>query len=148
MDEKIKGLNENSFLALVVGVTVLLMFTAKTFLPGAILIELSSIPNLAGICLIALLLNYYLGSREKGNILVNAVLGGIILGILPVAGGVTIGYEALKLALVGGVEYALLGWLFASMVDRMECTINARLAPVPTAFVLFLACQGLGNILL
>ncbi|MGN0289251.1 MAG: hypothetical protein ACI4DQ_06485 [Lachnospiraceae bacterium] len=148
MDEKIKGLNENSFLALVVGITILLMLVTKTFLPGTILMELSSMPNVAGICLIALLLNYYLGSRKKSNILVNAILGGIIFGMLPVAGGVTIGLGALKLALVGGVEYALLGWLFTSMTDRIECTINTRLAPIPTAFVLFLACQGLSNLLL
>lgn len=142
-----KKLNENSFLALVVGLTILLMFISKTFLPGAMLLQLS-MPNIAGICLIALLLNHYLGSKETGNILLNALLGGIILGIIPVAGGVTIGMGALKLAIVGGVEYAVLSWLFSSMINRMESTISTKLAPVPTAFVLFLACQGLANILL
>ncbi len=142
-----KKLNENSFLALVVGLTILLMFISKTFLPGAMLLQLS-MPNIAGICLIALLLNHYLGSKETGNILLNALLGGIILGIIPVAGGVTIGMGALKLAIVGGVEYAVLSWLFGSMINRMESTISTKLAPVPTAFVLFLACQGLANILL
>lgn len=54
--------------------------------------------------------------------------------------------ETMMLALVMGVT--LISGMFASMTDRMECTVKSGLAPLGSAFVLFMAFQEFGNILL
>ena len=140
-------INETTMLALVIGITLIIMVGLRIFLPAAILIQLD-IPNIAGLSLLSLLLTHYLGEKKNSNILLNLVFAAIIFGCLPWFAALTTVKEALWMAGVGGVEYALLSWMFASMTDRMECTVKSRLAPICSAFVLFLAFQGFGNILL
>ena len=141
------GINETMMLALVMGITLGILVLLRVFLPAAILIELN-IPNLAGLSLLSLLLTHYLGEKKGSNILLNFVFAAVIFGCLPWIAGLASLKDALWLAGVGGIEYALISWMFASMTDRMECTIKSRLAPICSAFVLFMAFQGFANILL
>ncbi|MBQ9989597.1 MAG: hypothetical protein IJP31_01440 [Lachnospiraceae bacterium] len=140
-------INETMMLALVMGITLIIMVLLKTFLAAAILIRLN-IPNLAGLSLLSLLLTHYLGEKKSSHPVMNLVFAALIFGCLPWLAGLASVKEALWLAGVGGVEYTLISGMFASMTDRMECTIRSRLAPVCSAFVLFMAFQGFGNILL
>lgn len=141
------NVNETILLTLVVGITLLIQVLQKTFLPAVILMEFS-VPNMAGLCLIALVLNAYLGGERSRGIAVNLCFGEVIYGLLPLLAGVTQGKDVFLLAIVGGVEYALISGVFATMTDRMENTVKSRLAPICSAFVLFLACQGFANMLL
>ena len=141
------NVNETILLTLVVGITLLIQVLQKTFLPAVILMEFS-IPNMAGLCLIALVLNAYLGGERSRGIAVNLCFGEVIFGLLPLLAGVTQGKDVFLLAIVGGVEYALISGVYATMTDRMENTVKSRLAPICSAFVLFLACQGFANIFL
>lgn len=141
------NVNETILLTLVVGITLLIQVLQRTFLPAVILMEFS-VPNMAGLCLIALVLNAYLGGERSRGIAVNLCFGEVIFGLLPLLAGVTQGKDVFLLALVGGVEYALISGVFATMTDRMENTVKSRLAPICSAFVLFLACQGFANIFL
>ncbi len=141
------NVNETILLTLVVGITLLIQVLQRTFLPAVILMEFS-VPNMAGLCLIALVLNAYLGGERSRGIAVNLCFGEVIFGLLPLLAGVTQGKEVFLLAIVGGVEYALISGVFATMTDRMENTVKSRLAPICSAFVLFLACQGFANIFL
>ena len=141
------NVNETILLTLVVGITLLIQVLQKTFLPAVILMEFS-VPNMAGLCLIALVLNAYLGGERSRGIAVNLCFGEVIFGLLPLLAGVTQGKDVFLLAIVGGVEYALISGVFATMTDRMENTVKSRLAPICSAFVLFLACQGFANMLL
>ena len=141
------NVNETILLTLVVGITLLIQVLQKTFLPAVILMEFS-VPNMAGLCLIALVLNAYLGGERSRGIAVNVCFGEVIFGLLPLLAGVTQGKDVFLLAIVGGVEYALISGVFATMTDRMENTVKSRLAPICSAFVLFLACQGFANMLL
>lgn len=141
------NVNETILLTLVVGITLLIQVLQKTFLPAVILMEFS-VPNMAGLCLIALVLNAYLGGERSRGIAVNLCFGEVIFGLLPLLAGVTQGKDVFLLAIVGGVEYALISGVFATMTDRMENTVKSRLAPICSAFVLFLACQGFANIFL
>ena len=141
------NVNETILLTLVVGITLLIQVLQRTFLPAVILMEFS-VPNMAGLCLIALVLNAYLGGERSGGIAVNLCFGEVIFGLLPLLAGVTQGKDVFLLAIVGGVEYALISGVFATMTDRMENTVKSRLAPICSAFVLFLACQGFANIFL
>ena len=141
------NVNETILLTLVVGITLLIQVLQKTFMPAVILMEFS-VPNMAGLCLIALVLNAYLGGERSRGIAVNLCFGEVIYGLLPLLAGVTQGKDVFLLAIVGGVEYALISGVFATMTDRMENTVKSRLAPICSAFVLFLACQGFANMLL
>ncbi|MCI6812491.1 MAG: hypothetical protein SOX11_05490 [Lachnospiraceae bacterium] len=141
------NVNETILLTLVVGITLLIQVLQRTFLPAVILMEFS-VPNMAGLCLIALVLNAYLGGERSRGIAVNLCFGEVIFGLLPLLAGVTQGKDVFLLAIVGGVEYALISGVFATMTDRMENTVKSRLAPICSAFVLFLACQGFANIFL
>lgn len=141
------NVNETILLTLVVGITLLIQVLQRTFLPAVILMEFS-VPNMAGFCLIALVLNAYLGGERSRGIAVNLCFGEVIFGLLPLLAGVTQGKDVFLLAIVGGVEYALISGVFATMTDRMENTVKSRLAPICSAFVLFLACQGFANIFL
>ena len=141
------NVNETILLTLVVGITLLIQVLQKTFLPAVILMEFS-VPNMAGLCLIALVLNAYLGGERSRGIAVNLCFGEVIFGLLPLLAGVTQGKDVFLLAIVGGVEYALISGVFATMTDRMENTVKSRLAPICSAFVLVLACQGFANMLL
>ncbi|MCI7595157.1 MAG: hypothetical protein PUI41_02845 [Lachnospiraceae bacterium] len=141
------NVNETILLTLVVGITLLIQVLQRTFLPAVILMEFS-VPNMAGLCLIALVLNAYLGGERSRGIAVNLCFGEVIFGLLPLLAGVTQGKDVFLLAIVGGVEYALISGVFATMTDRMENTVKSRLAPICSAFVLFLACQGFANMLL
>ena len=141
------NVNETILLTLVVGITLLIQVLQRTFLPAVILMEFS-VPNMAGLCLIALVLNAYLGGERSRGIAVNLCFGEVIFGLLPLLAGVTQGKDVFLLAIVGGVEYTLISGVFATMTDRMENTVKSRLAPICSAFVLFLACQGFANMLL
>ena len=141
------NVNETILLTLVVGITLLIQVLQRTFLPAVILMEFS-VPNMAGLCLIALVLNAYLGGERSRGIAVNLCFGEVIFGLLPLLAGVTQGKDVFLLAIVGGVEYALISGVFATMTDRMENTVKSRQAPICSAFVLFLACQGFANMLL
>ena len=141
------NVNETILLTVVVGITLLIQVLQRTFLPAVILMEFS-VPNMAGLCLIALVLNAYLGGERSRGIAVNLCFGEVIFGLLPLLAGVTQGKDVFLLAIVGGVEYALISGVFATMTDRMENTVKSRLAPICSAFVLFLACQGFANMLL
>lgn len=141
------NVNETILLTLVVEITLLIQVLQRTFLPAVILMEFS-VPNMAGLCLIALVLNAYLGGERSRGIAVNLCFGEVIFGLLPLLAGVTQGKDVFLLAIVGGVEYALISGVFATMTDRMENTVKSRLAPICSAFVLFLACQGFANMLL
>lgn len=140
-------INETMMLALVIGITLMIMVGLRIFLPAAILIQLN-IPNIAGLSLFSLLLTYYLGTWEKANPLLNLAFGAIIFACLPWLAAMTTLNEALWMGAVGGMEYMLISLMFASMIERMECTIKSKLAPICSAFILFLAFQGFGNILL
>lgn len=64
------NVNETILLTLVVGITLLIQVLQRTFLPAVILMEFS-VPNMAGLCLIALVLNAYLGGERSRGIAVN-----------------------------------------------------------------------------
>lgn len=145
--EKIKTINENIWLSVVTGLALIALLTAEAFLPGYPLPDIS-IPAISAVCLTALVLNHYFTGKTRGDFLLNLLAGEVIFGLMPLAGGFTVGEEAAMTALIGGAFYALISWLFASMVERMESTLSGKLAPVSTAFILFLGCQCFTNILL
>lgn len=56
--------------------------------------------------------------------------------------------ECWKLALVGGIVFTAVTWLFSSMVNRLASGAQAKAAPILSALGLYLAVQCFAGILL
>lgn len=130
----------NTLLAAVLGLCLLAAILVRTFAPMIILPELD-IPNMVLICLIALLADHYIAPGAKRCYICIPVFGAITFGLLPFAACFVGILEALKLALIGGVVFTAITWIFTSMTDRLSSGPAAKAAPVISALGLYLAAQ-------
>lgn len=128
----------NTLLAVVLGTGLLVGMVWRTFMPYVVLPELDVIA-MTGITLIALVLEYYISGKQERNWAVQILLGTVTFGGLAFAAGLP--YAGIKTFIVGAVVFAAITFLFDSMVCRLEVTTDKKCAVIPTAFVLFLACQ-------
>ena len=128
----------NSILAAVLGVVLLVSVLVKTVSPHFILPEMN-IPYIAAVSLTALVLTYFV-KAEEGCVICEALLAVVTFAVLPVAAGLAT-VAVWKLAIVGGVVFAVLNEMFTAMVKRMELADTCKYAVIPAAFGLFLACQ-------
>ena len=137
----------NMLLAAVLGVVLLIAVFIRTFVPWLVLPPLN-IPMIAGISLIALLLEAYLAPGSRRCWICVPVLGGITFGLLPLAAGSASLGEAAVLALVGCAVFSAMAWIFAFANARMTSGGAGKAAPVVTALCLFLACQVFAGMIL
>ena len=137
----------NTILAAVFGAALLVCVFIRTFAPRMILPELD-IPNLVLISLAALLLDHYIAPNAERCYICIPVFSAITFGLLHYAAAFVNGEEALKLALMGGIVFTAMTWLFSSIQDRLSTGPAAKAAPVVSAFGLYLAVQALMGMLL
>ncbi len=137
----------NVVLAVLLGLILAVAVLLRSFSPALILPELN-IPNMALISLLALLIDHYFAPGSKRCYFCIPIFGALCFGLLPFAAGFATAAQLWKLALVGGILFTLLTWLFSSILDRISTGPEARLAPVISAFGLYLAFQALTGILL
>lgn len=130
----------NTALAAVLAVALLVCVLLRTFAPAVILPRLD-IPNMVLLSLVALLADHYLAKDAKRCYICIPLLSALTFGLLPFAAGFLTGWEALWTALIGGAVFTGLTFLFTSAQERLSTGPKARLAPVLTAFGLYLACQ-------
>ncbi len=128
----------NSVLAAVLGVVLLISVLVKTNCPHFILPEIN-IPYMAAVSLTALVLTCFV-KTEEGCPICQAVLAAVTFAVLPLAAGLAVG-SVWKLALCGGIVFAVLNAAFSGMVKRMELADVHKGAVIPAAFGLYLACQ-------
>ena len=128
----------NTLLAVVLGAGLLVGMIWRTFMPYVVLPELD-VNACVAITLIALVLEYYIAGKQERNWAVQILLGTVTFGGLALAAGLP--YAGIKTFIVGAVVFAVITFLFDSMVCRLEVTTEKKCAVIPTAFVLFLACQ-------
>ena len=132
----------NTILAAVLGAALFVCVFIRTFAPRIILPELD-IPNLVLISLVALVLDHYLAPNAERCYICVPMFSAISFGLLPWAAAFVTGGEALELAFFGGLIFTVMTWLFSSIQDRLSTGPAAKAAPVVSAFVLYLAIQGL-----
>ena len=132
----------NTFLAVVLGVYLLVCVLVRTFAP-AIILPKANVPNMVLLSLAALVLDHYLAPDAKRCYICIPVLSAVAFGLLPFAAAFVGAMEALKLAVAGGVVFTIMTWLFSSVQDRLSTGPAAKAAPVVSAFGLYLAIQGL-----
>ena len=128
----------NTLLAVVVGIGLMVGMVWRTFMPYVVLPEMDVIA-IVGMTLIALVLEYYVAGKVKRSWVLQIVLAAVTFGGLGMAAGTPgVGVNTF---LVGAVAFAVLTFIFDSMVSRLEVTTDKKCAVIPTAFVLYLACQ-------
>ena len=128
----------NTLLAVVLGAGLLVGMVWRTFMPYVVLPELD-VNAMVAITLLALILEYYMAGIQKRNWALQIALATVTFGGLAFAAGLP--YAGIKTFLVGAVVFAVTTFLFDSMVYRLEVTTDKKCAVIPTAFVLYLACQ-------
>ena len=110
----------------------------RVFQPNVVLADLE-IPSIAALVLIALLIEYLVKGTQKRAWLQQTILAAVTFALLPFAAGL---YDAgLGVTVCGTVVFTVLTWLFDAAADRIEVTADCKYAMIPTAFVMYLACQ-------
>ena len=134
-------------LAVVMAVALIAVVLVDTFAPAVVLPAMNT-PNMAGICLIALLLEHYVAPNSRRCYFCVAGFALLTFGLLPYAAGLMPFAQVWKVAVVGCVLFSLLTWIFDSIMDRLSTGPKAKLAPIISAFGLYLAFQIFAGILL
>lgn len=135
----------NTALAAVLGVALLVCMLLRTFIPAVVLPKLS-IPNMVLLSLVALLLDQYLAKSPKRCWPWVILLGALTFGLLPYCASFAGVLDALKLALIGGVTFTVTTFIFTSIQSRLTSGPIAKLAPILSAFGLYLASQAFAGI--
>ena len=130
----------NTFLAVVFTAALLAMVIARAICPMLIFPGLG-VPNLVLISLIALLLDRYIVKDAPRCYICIPVFAFLTFALLPMAAGIIAPANALMLGIKGAVVFTVTTWLFTSMADRISTGPQAKLAPVMSAFGLYLASQ-------
>ena len=130
----------NTFLALVFTLALLAMVVARAICP-VLVFPGFGVPNLVLISLIALLLDHYFVKDAPRCYICIPVFAFLTFAILPFVAGFIQPFEILSLGIRGAVTFTVTTWLFSSMADRISTGPEAKLAPIMSAFGLYLASQ-------
>lgn len=140
MDKKTYTLN--TILAALLGGVLLACSIIRAFFPRIILPQ-PDVPNLVLLSLAALLIDHYTAPGAKRCYICIPIFSAITFGLLPWAAAFVTAMEALKLAVLSGITFTLVTWLFSSMMDRLSSGPAAKAAPFLSALGLYLASQAL-----
>ena len=130
----------NTFLAVVLGVYLMVCIFVRTFAPNIILPKVT-IPNLVLLSLVALVLDHYLVKDAKRCYICIPVLSALAFGVLPFAACFVGALEALKLALMGGLIFTVTTLLFSTIQDRLSTGPAAKASAFFSAVSLYMAAQ-------
>ena len=137
----------NTMLAAVTFVALLAAVLVRTFVPAAVMPQIS-IPNLVAVSLVALLLDHYIAPGAKRCYICIPVFAALTFGLLPWAAGFIGLNQVWVYALAGGVVFTATTWLFTSMTDRMASGFQSKAAAFISALGLYLAVQCFSGIIL
>ena len=130
----------NVLLAVVLGAGLLVGIVWSAFQPNVVLPELD-LPAIAALVLIALVLEYLFKGTRKRAWVAEIVLAAVTFAVLPLAAGYV--GAGIKITICGTVVFAVLTWMFDSVAERVDVTCDCKYTMIPTAFVMYLACQCL-----
>ncbi len=137
-----KSYTLNTILAAVLGAALLVCVLLRVFFPWLILPRLD-LPNMVLVILVSLLAEHYFAPGGCRNWIVNGIFAAVTFGVLPFAASFASLVQAGVLAALGGVTFTVTAWLFDTMCDRISSGPCAKLAPLVSAFGLYLAAQCL-----
>ena len=135
----------NTVLTAVLTAVLAAMVVLRTFAPQIIL-PMFDIPTLTAISLAALVLDHYLAKGAKRCWICIPLFAALSFGILPWAAGMVAVKYLLGLALTGAVVFTVCTFVFTSIQDRLSSGPAAKLAPIMSAFGIWLAVQAFAGI--
>ena len=135
----------NTVLTAVLAAVLAVMVVLRAVSPQLILMQFD-IVSITGISLIALVLDHYLAKGAKRCYICIPVFATLSFGILPFAAGMVALKYVLGLAASGAVIFTLCTFAFTSIQDRLSSGPAARLAPIMSAFGIWLAVQAFAGI--
>ena len=135
----------NTVLTAVLTAVLAVMVVLRTVSPQLILMQFD-IVSITGISLVALVLDHYLAKGAKRCWFCIPVFAALSFGILPFAAGMVAVKYLLGLALTGAVVFTVCTFVFTSIQDRLSSGPAAKLAPIMSAFGIWLAVQAFAGI--
>lgn len=135
----------NTVLTAVLAAVLAAMVVLRAFCPQLILMQFD-IVSITGICLVALVLDHYLAPNAKRCYICIPVFAALSFGLLPFAAGMVAVKNILGLALTGAAIFTLCTFVFTSVQDRLSTGPAAKLAPIMSAFGIWLAVQAFAGI--
>ena len=135
----------NTVLTAVLTAVLAAMVALRAFAPQIIL-PIFDIPTLTAISLAALVLDHYLAPNAKRCWICIPLFAALSFGVLPLAAQLVAPANALGLALSGAVIFTAATWTFTSIQDRLSSGPAAKLAPIMSAFGIWLAVQAFAGI--
>ena len=138
----------NILLAAVTAIAMLVLVLFRTFAPFVVCPVLN-IPNLLVLCVIALVLEYYLAPAGASSCRIcGMLLAAVTFGALPMAAGVITVDTLWLVALLGGVVYGAAKWLFDSIAERLNSGPAGKAAALFTGVGMILAGQAFAGMIL
>ena len=135
----------NTVLTAVLTAVLAVMVVLRTVSPQLILMQFD-IVSITGISLAALVLDHYLAPNAKRCYVCIPLFAALSFGILPWAAGMVAVKYLLGLALTGAVVFTLCTFVFTSVQDRLSTGPAAKLAPIMSAFGIWLAVQAFAGL--
>ena len=135
----------NTVLNVVLTAVLAVMVVLRTVSPQLILMQFD-IVSITGISLAALVLDHYLAPNAKRCYVCIPLFAALSFGILPFAAGMVAVKYLLGLALTGAVVFTVCTFVFTSIQDRLSSGPAAKLAPIMSAFGIWLAVQAFAGI--
>ena len=135
----------NTVLTAVLAAVLAAMVVLRAFCPQLILMQFD-IVSITGICLVALVLDHYLAPNAKRCYICIPLFAALSFGLLPFAAGMVAVKNILGLALTGAAIFTLCTFVFTSVQDRLSTGPAAKLAPIMSAFGIWLAVQAFAGI--
>ena len=129
-------------LASLTGGALLIAMLLRAFWPRFILPNFDASVLLI-LSLIALVLDYYLTKEKHRTYWTVPLYGAIIFGLFPWLACFVMPLEALKLAVMGAVILTVSTLLFDSIVNRLSSGAISKIAPLISAFGLYLSAHAL-----
>ncbi len=132
--------------AVVMGIVLLTSMLVRAFFPQIIIPEINAVSIIA-LSLVALVLDYYITKGKLRIYWLVPVYAIVIFGFLPWLACFVSPLEAVKNALIGAVVFTVVTFLYDSMIKRLSSGPVAKVAPLISAFGLFLVAQCLMGII-
>ncbi len=133
-------------LAIITGVALLAAMVVRAYFPQIIIPQLNSLTIII-LSLAALVLDYYITKGERRIYPLLPLYGVIIFGLLPWLACFVTPLTAVKNAIIGVVALTVVTFLFDSMMKRLKTSPATKVAPIISAFGLYLAAQCLMGII-
>ena len=135
----------NTVLTAVLTAVLAAMVALRAFAPQIIL-PVFDIPTLTAISLAALVLDHYLAPNAKRCWICIPVFAALSFGVLPMVAGLVRVENAMGLMVNGCVIFTVTTFVFTSIQDRLSSGPAAKLAPIMSAFGIWLAVQAFAGI--